>query len=311
MIKDDSFWSEEATAPLLNRNAGFITKESAPELLIRASAWVDLATDDNEEIKMVEDCADEAVARIFEKDAERTFTDPSRRSDFIQSLQTVYDEIKDYHQGEGYVISFLSLFLRKEDVVRIALSLHRKDKYIPGYWKSAPTAFVRDARVYEKIIKKLCPKVAAHITARGIVPEAYASKWFVGLCVHVMPFTALCDFFEAFLSQGDMFLFKFALSLVRTNEEKILATKDVSLVLAILRLDVSQFPDNLETDDGENFFKKLIEDAINIDIECIDIDTLRSEAVSDLADEARKREEREKEMDDISDDEIVFSDEET
>jgi hypothetical protein len=41
-------------------------------------------------------------------------------------------------------------------------------------------------------------EVAAHLKKAGLVPEAYAQKWFVGLCVHTMPFTPLIELFEAF-----------------------------------------------------------------------------------------------------------------
>ena len=47
-----------------------------------------------------------------------------------------------------------------------------------------------------------------------VVPEAYASKWFIGLCVHVLPFEALLAYVEAFLEEGFPFLFKFSLALV-------------------------------------------------------------------------------------------------
>eukprot|EP00960_Hanusia_phi_P001764 50549-Hanusia_phi.AAC.1 len=39
-------------------------------------------------------------------------------------------------------------------------------------------------------------EVAEHLEKAGLVPEAYAQKWFVGLCVHTMPFEALLDLFE-------------------------------------------------------------------------------------------------------------------
>ena len=46
------------------------------------------------------------------------------------------------------------------------------------------------------------PEVAALLQQACLVPEAYASKWLIGLCVHVLPFRALFDYVEASLELG-------------------------------------------------------------------------------------------------------------
>lgn len=38
-----------------------------------------------------------------------------------------------------------------------------------------------------------------------LFPETYCQKWFVGLCVHVLPFSALLDFFDAFFKGGKLY----------------------------------------------------------------------------------------------------------
>ena len=60
--------------------------------------------------------------------------------------------------------------------------LGRDEKYVPGYWKSFPEAYVRDAMVYERLLEQSHPKVAEHLRKAGVVPEAYASKWCVCVC---------------------------------------------------------------------------------------------------------------------------------
>ena len=71
------------------------------------------------------------------------------------------------------------------------LQLTRAPKYTPGYWRAAPEPYVRDAMVYARLLQEREPEVAKLLHAACIVPEAYASKWFIGLCVHVLPFQAL------------------------------------------------------------------------------------------------------------------------
>lgn len=245
MIRDESFWACELEAPLLNRNAGFITRGSVDKLIDRAQQWRDLvnAKSSNSEISVPEwttRCPDPASQRIFELDAERTFRDSKHRQDLAETLSTIYQETQDYHQGLGFITSFLLLFLDKKDVAKIVLALNKE--YVPGYFKAAPVAYVRDAKTYEKILEMFYPAVHKHVT-KLIPAEAYCSKWFVGFNVHVLPFPALADFLDAFFASGEEFRFQYAMALIKNTERDILATNDVAKVLALLRLDAKEYPD--------------------------------------------------------------------
>lgn len=52
------------------------------------------------------------------------------------------------------------------------------DKYVPGYWKTFPEAYARDAMVYERLLEQSHPQLAKHLRSAGVVPEAYVSKWY-------------------------------------------------------------------------------------------------------------------------------------
>ena len=155
----------------------------------------------------------------------------------------------------------------------------------------------------------LSVQVGALLQSACVVPEAYASKWFIGLCVHVLPYAALFDFVEAFLAEGHIFLFKFALALVGATSEKLLACKptDVNLIFEILRLDIVQYPDDFE---GGKFFTKIVADAKTVALDPAHLAKLRAEEGEKLEEKMRKTREREAAMAAESDDEIVFSDEE-
>ena len=143
-----------------------------------------------------------------------------------------------------------------------------------------------------------------------MVPEAYASKWFIGLCVHVLPYEALLSYVEGFLEEGFLFLFKFSIALIEALAPKLLVLKmtDVNLILEYLRLDIAHFPDDYE---GGAFFTKLVADAKAVPLEAAQIASLRAEEKVKLDEKMRKVREREAQMAaEESDDEIVFSDEE-
>ena len=252
---------------------------------------------------------DEAALRIFLRDAERTFMDEGHRTRMIALLKRVWPENRDYHQGLGYVCSLLMLLFDADTTARILLRLTREERYTPGYWRAAPEPYVRDAMVYARLVAERYPAVDALLTSACVVPESYASKWFIGLCVHVLPYAALFDFVEAFLAEGHIFLFKFALALVGATSEKLLACKptDVNLIFEILRLDIVQYPDDFE---GGKFFTKIVADAKTVALDPAHLAKLRAEEGEKLEEKMRKTREREAAMAAESDDEIVFSDEE-
>ncbi len=92
-----------------------------------------------------------------------------------------------------------------------------------GGKQGKPEAFARDAMLFERLLAEREPTIAAALRAAGVVPEAYAQKYFCGLCVHVLPFWALSVFLERFLEEGWRYLLKFALALVSMLAPRIQA----------------------------------------------------------------------------------------
>lgn len=212
-------------------------------------------------------------------------------------------------QGLGYVYSFLRLTTPAETALRIVLRLNRSEAHMVGYWYAAPPAYVRDAMVYARLVAEHFPEVAALLGQAGVAAEAYVSKWFVGLCLHVLPFRALFAFYGHFLKQGAAFLFKFALSVVRHTSGALLACKatDASTIFSILRLDPSLYPDDHPIHD------EIVASAAEWDsISPEQIATLRAEEQATLDAKMVKVREAERKMVEAagSDDEIVFSDDE-
>ncbi|OEH74185.1 TBC domain-containing protein [Cyclospora cayetanensis] len=240
-------------------------------------------------------CEDEAAKRIFALDAERTFKSPECRGKLVEVLSSLWPELGDYHQGLGFVVSFLLLVLPPTDVLRVCIGLHRE--YMPGYFKAAPVAYVRDARVFQKMLNKREPEVGAHLEDLACA-EAYASKWFVGLNVHVLTFEALFVFLEGLLETGDRYLFQFAFALIANCKEELLNAKNAADVLEILRLDVARYTNKHKAtgeDADGSFFMKIVKDAKGIVVETEELEKLREEAMEDLRMEQERRKQRDKE----------------
>lgn len=153
-------------------------------------------------------------------------------------------------------------------------------------------------------------EVCEHLEAANLVPEAYAQKWFVGLCVHAMPFETLVEVIESFLSEGHLFLFKLSVAIVTAIKDQILTTKphEVNKLFELLRLDRKLFPD-----DDISFFASIVEGAKKVELSTEEVATLREEQWKLLQaklEKVRAREQELKDQDDESDG-IEFSDEDS
>lgn len=108
------------------------------------------------------------------------------------------------------------------------------------------------------------------------------AQWFVGLCVHTMPFAPLIDLFEAFLQEGHMFLFKLSQAIIDATKDRLLETKptEVNKIFELLRLDKKFFPDALE---GESqFFSKIVTAAKAMDLNADEVKTVRDQEMKVL-----------------------------
>lgn len=328
MIRSEHFWEDEHGAPITERNYKFVTSENADEMIARVHGWMDLLKIDEGSFdfeKLRGTAVSNENMRIFRRDAERTYVPKdeeeieartkARQDKHVEILRLIVAEVQDYHQGLGYIAAFLSLFLETEDVVKIALTLHRDPKYSAGYFMGAPQRFVADAKVFYKILEKKHPTLYKHLMSKGVLPEMFVVKYFVGLCLHVLPFHALFEFYEHYLTEGNEYLFKFALKYVETFEAELMAAKTTSNIMTILRAEDEKADwklphELLERHHKDDVFYEIVASATSVDLDC-DLEALRdaeAKVIAAAVEAARKRDQELKDM--YSDDEIVFSDEE-
>jgi len=302
----ENFWTDELQAPLLDRNCGFLNDGQCAEICERATQFASFCDLTNGVPEHTQDKDIASLERIFAADAERTFKSDSLRKDMVKILQRLGRHYGDYHQGMGYVTSFLCLLLDTDTVFNIMIRMG-DPKYMQGYFRGTPETLVRDALVLERLMHEHQPETAAHLRTNGVVPEAYVSKWFVGLSIHVLPFDVLFEFFEQFLQNGSQFLFQFGLSIIQHLSPQLLAAKnDVSRMFALLRLDPTLFPSS--DSDQHPIFRKALETAKTITVDPVHVEELRKEEWVKLQERLERVRQREKELAD-DDDEIVFSDE--
>lgn len=311
MIKIEGFWEKEGQAPIVNLENKFV-QNNTEAVLSRAQKWASLFPKKQEgkqeekvkeKVKEEEEEIDENYRRIFVADAERTFRTKENREKMVKLLNHQFSKFKDYSQSMGYVTAFLSLFLEQDDAETVLTHLAHDAKYIPEYWRAQAVAFSRDAFVFQSMLEKFNPEVSQHLAKNSLFPDTYCQKWFSGLCIHVLDYNQLFDFFDHFMEKGHVYLFKFGLSVAEVLKESILKTNNVVHLFEILRLEKKWVTQG-------DLVQKILDLSYTDKFDQLgDIEELRKVAYETKVKprlEASNKKHEEKD----SDDEIVFSDEE-
>eukprot|EP01111_Echinosteliopsis_oligospora_P019484 TRINITY_DN945_c0_g1_i2.p1 TRINITY_DN945_c0_g1~~TRINITY_DN945_c0_g1_i2.p1 ORF type:complete len:399 (-),score=109.16 TRINITY_DN945_c0_g1_i2:45-1241(-) len=298
MIRTPTFWQTEKDAPLLTLNKGYLEAQG-DDIFTRVASWPGKAGLDtsSSSIKLIHvDKPD----RILIADAERTFKSQQHRDDFVKLTAHLHSSFNDYAQGLGYVSSFLSLTMNTTDEINLLTLLNSSPKYVPGYWKHEAIKFATDAFVFLDLLKIYHPEIAAHFQKNTIDPGTFCQKWFVGLCVHVLPFEYLFTYYERFLEDGFVFLMKFGLSLVSNLRDSILKiNNNPSHIFGLLRLDPKFIPHN---DSFKIFLDKVFNDVKNYNLSEINWETMRQQAYDNNL--KKRMESAKKALEEVHDDEI-------
>lgn len=226
-------------------NKGYLESQG-DEIYNRALKWASIVLSP-EELAAAEQQTDVSTGvvltveteagRIIMRDAERTFMVDEDRQKFARFLTVVQAKFLDYAQGMSFLTGTLLLFLPEGIVLAMLTKINSDTKYIPGYWKHEAVAFARDAYVFDNLLRQRNSALATHLSKSGALPETYTQKYFVALCIHVLPFEPLFQFLENFFKFGARYLFQFALSFVQHMEKLLTSASDAPTVFAYLRLD--------------------------------------------------------------------------
>jgi hypothetical protein len=180
------------------------------------------------------------LARTVDRDVERTFFDTAQRVPLTQFLNVVINEFRDYHQGLGYIGSFLLLVLDEPAVLAMLRKLNSHPDFLPGYWKHEAVALATDAHVFNHLLEQREPDVAKHLAAKFVFADTFCQKWFACLNVHLLSFTLLCDFLDVFFRHGFRASMQFGLVLCHELRADILEQKASDKIFELLRLQPSR-----------------------------------------------------------------------
>lgn len=265
-----NFWEKEvvARATIFNLDNGFIAANKGL-LRDRMLKWAQpCLAFYGSDIKYapIKD-RDEETARVIIKDAERTFFETEHREKFAEFLHSMFQELNTYGQSMSYLAAICNLALTERETAAILRKTAKE--VLQGHWAAEAVGFASNAWVFEHILSKQQPDVAAHFKKINFWPDTYLQKIMSGLCVHVLPFNLLFDFLDRFMAEGLSFVMRFCLGITEIFRSQLIVTEEFDTLFNIMRLDRS-----IVTQDD---VRRILAAADKIDIRDFPLSELKSE----------------------------------
>lgn len=140
-----------------------------------------------------------------------------------------------YVQGMGFVAALLLIFI--DDAHEAFWCLCAVvETLLPVDFYSATLLGLRvEQAVFAELLQWKMPKLAAHLTHHAVVPELFATRWFVALFANALPVETTLRVWDAFLLEGSKVLHRVGLALLRVAEPRLLACRDQQELLCAIQ----------------------------------------------------------------------------
>lgn len=192
----------------------------------------------------------------IKKDLQRTMSDvtPSKKDkEFILykilKAFAASDQEVGYCQGMNFIANFILQISEYNELESyyMLLTLFSEtftDKLgIRGFYTQGFAMLNYYLELFDFFFKRNHPKLRKHFNEIDLPKEAWVSKWFQTLFTVCLPFRALERLWDCIISQGLIFMVKFALALLSKLESKLLKLNEVFEVIDYFRL-LSPFNSN-------------------------------------------------------------------
>ncbi|XP_065055708.1 growth hormone-regulated TBC protein 1-A-like [Rhopilema esculentum] len=202
-------------------------------IISRAKAKLDAAPLKYEEL--VQGNMDEKIVDIIERDIRRTYPENVYFRDVkdsqLTSLKNVlvavahYKESIGYCQGLNYIVGML-LLITKDEKMSFWLIVEILERLVPDFYSKNLVGVRVETLVLMELISQRHPDLYLHFKSNGIDLNLTTSKWFICLFMDVLPVETTLRIWDCLFYEGSKILLRVALTLIISNKEKFLASKD-------------------------------------------------------------------------------------
>ena len=210
------------------------TRKGIPDNL-RCLAWQKLADIDDYYVKdlyktLNNEPVKKEIETIIERDLDRTFPEceffkekygnGQRQLYKVLCNYSKYNQEIGYVQGMAFITAVLLTYMDEERTFFMLHSLMKKYQmdllYAPGFPDMKKRFFV-----LLNLEKKFVPKVYNAFVESEVIPNSYASDWFLSLFSRSLEFKVLVRIFDTFLLEGFKVIYRFSLAILKIKEKEL------------------------------------------------------------------------------------------
>jgi len=148
----------------------------------------------------------------------------------------------EYCQGFNRIAAIALLFMNEEDAFWTLVYI--LEVVMPhNYYSKQLVGAQVDQAVFKELVCEKLPNLSSHLDAHGVDPALFSLNWFLCLFVDTLPVNTYLHIWDAFLFEGSKVLFRYALAILKSIEEKIMRQNDYMSIFNTLRTEIESLTD--------------------------------------------------------------------
>ncbi|ORX88385.1 TBC-domain-containing protein [Basidiobolus meristosporus CBS 931.73] len=134
---------------------------------------------------------------------------------------SLYDTDVGYCQGIPFIVGPLLLHMPEEEAFCVLVRLMRAYGLRGHFTPQMETLHLRLYQ-FDHLLEEYLPALNKHMVAETITSSMYASQWFMTLFAYRFPLPLVFRIFDIIFAEGVESLLRFAIALLKANQEKLL-----------------------------------------------------------------------------------------
>ncbi|KTW32886.1 hypothetical protein PNEG_04305 [Pneumocystis murina B123] len=224
MINDYSFVAEKHKEELSS-----VISSGIPPVL-RGVLWQTMASSKNTDMEYIYHTLINQTApneKIIRRDLHRTFPKPILKAMELYKIlkaYSLYDPEVGYTQGMAFLAGPLLLYMSDEEAFCMFVKLMKDYDFRSFYIAGMPGLNLRLYQ-FERLLEDKLLAIYLHLRSQGVRPSMYASQWFLTLFAYKFPINMVTRIFDVVIAEGIDSILKFAIALMKKNQEEIISLK--------------------------------------------------------------------------------------
>ncbi|EPQ30179.1 uncharacterized protein PFL1_02295 [Pseudozyma flocculosa PF-1] len=139
----------------------------------------------------------------------------------VVKAYSLYDPEVGYCQGMQFVVGPLLLNMPDEEAFSTLVRLMKSYDLRGHFTPNMPSLQLRLFQ-FDRLLEEFLPLLHMHLVRQGVKSSMYASQWFMTLFSYRFPLELVYRILDSVFAEGVEALFRFALALMKRNEEELL-----------------------------------------------------------------------------------------